>query len=154
VWEAITLEDRVYQVAGHLFMDPDDQPVGTCITKTTKKLGQLSQHPDLVSALAWLADARLALDARNAVMHGLPAVSFERTPAGTLMPNGAGAIDYLGRRDRTGARLIPLDVDGLQQIWCRLANVNARWQAVTIGVSHFRDVPWGPLPSDNRMSPP
>ena len=77
--------------------------MGTCITKTIKKLGQLGQHPDLVEAIAWLQEARLALDDRNAVMHGLPKVSFERTPAGTLTPNGASAIDYLGRRNKPAA---------------------------------------------------
>jgi hypothetical protein len=151
VWEAITLEDRVYQVAGHVFLDPDDDPVGTCITKTIKKLGRLGQHPDLDMAIAWLEEARLALDDRNAVMHGIPMRSFERSPGGTLTPNGASAIEYLGRRHRTVGRVIPLEVDGMQQISSRLANVNARWQTVTIGVSQFRDVPWGPNPNSERL---
>jgi len=47
--------------------------------------------------------------------------------------------------------VIPLYVDGMQQISSRLANVNARWQAVTIGVSQFREVPWGPKPNNNRV---
>jgi hypothetical protein len=154
VWEAITLEDRVYQVAGHVFMDADDDPVGTCISKTINKLGQLGQHSDLVAAIAWLGDAQVALDDRNAVMHGLPKVSFVRTAAGTVTPNGASAIDYLGRRRRTGGRVIPLNVDELLQISSRVANVNARWQTVTIGVSQFRDVPWGPTPIRNQVGLP
>lgn len=153
VWEAITLEDRVYQVAGHMFMDPDEDPVGTCITKTIKKLGQHGHHPELVHAIAWLEEARLALDDRNAVMHGLPKMSFERTAAGTLAPNAPSAIEYLARRSRTGGRVIPLEVSALQQISSRLANVNAGWRAVTIGVSQFRDVPWGPTPNNNRAIP-
>jgi len=153
VWEAITVEDRVYQVAGHVFMDPDDDPVGTCITKAIRRLGELGPDPDLTAAIAWLEDARDALDDRNVVMHGLPKVSFVRTAAGTLAPNGASAIDYLGRRRRTVARVIPLNVDDLRQISSRLANVNARWQQVTIGVARFREVPWGPKPKNSRVGP-
>jgi hypothetical protein len=153
LWEAITVEDRVYQVAGHVVTNPDEDPAGICIIKTITKLGQLDQHPDLVEAIAWLEEARLALADRNAVIHGLPKVSFERTAAGTVTPNGATAIDYLGRRHRTGGRVIPLDVDASRQISSRLANVSARWQTVTIGVSQFRDMPWGPKPNSNRVSP-
>ena len=142
-WEAITVEERVYQVAGHVFMDPDGNPVGTCIGKTIKKLERLGPHPDLSEAIAWLEEARAALDERNAVMHGLPMVSYVRTAASTIAPNGADAIEYLGRRNRNMGRVIPLTVADLAQISARLANVSARWQQVTVGVAQFRGVPWG-----------
>ena len=153
-WEAITVEDRVYQVAGHVVMDPENEPVGTCIGKTIKKLKRLGLHPDLAEAIAWLEEVRAALEDRNAVMHGLPMISYVRTASGTVAPSGADAIEYLGRRDRTVGRVIPLTVADLTQISSRLANVSARWQQVTIGVSQFRGVPWGPSPDEGPSFAP
>lgn len=146
VWEAITAEDHVYQVAGHLTLDPEVDPVGTCIRRTINRLSHLDPHPDLVAAIAWLEEAKAALEDRNAVLHGIPTMSFARTSTGAVAPVGPTAIDYPGGRGGTVGRFIPLDADGLHQIASRLANINARWQAVTIGVSQFRDVPWGSKP--------
>jgi hypothetical protein len=151
-WESITLEDHVYQVAGHLTVDPDRDPVGTCIRKASLKLQQLQPDRDLDDAIAWFEAARVALEDRNALMHGLPKVAFRRTPEGTLYPDGVEAIEDLGRENRIG-RVTALEIGALRKISSRLANVNARWQAVTIGVARFRDVPWGPIKLDSGHAP-
>lgn len=146
VWEAIVLEDHVYQVAGHIVLDPDDLPVGACIGGMITKLGAIGSNPDLSEAITWFEDARSALADRNAVMHGLPVHAFVRTASGAAAPGGPRAIEYLGRKKGAVGRVIPLEGGELRSISARLANVNARWQTITKVVSQFREVPWGPVP--------
>jgi hypothetical protein len=140
IWAAINLEDVVYPVcrAVRPRHGPfDDFPISSRIDEALNDLRDERPEDELRRrANAWLAEARLALEERNQVVHSTPATWVWISTSPDAEPNddhddGEVTLMHLPRNKNRPPVNTPLTTDGLQQTRLRLESARDGWGELT-----------------------
>lgn len=148
---ALDLEDAIYAVCR--FIKPrhgplDTHPIGPRIDEARADLATCPAEPMRDRAEAWLAEAKAAMDDRNAVLHA-EAVSFVPWPDTVSIPDVPRDWLHLRPRDESKPMVrIPLTTDGLRPLGRRLERATHGWDEIAVYPWAFYPggKPWGKKP--------
>ena len=130
IWSAITLERVVYTVCRSVrprHGAANDYPIGARIDEAVNDIHDRPNDGLRQRAVAWLEEAKVALDQRNSVVHGDPSTYVSITEDGSAVTSLDSFLVHFPRDTTRPTVKTPLTVDGLKAIRLRLEQAYEGW---------------------------